>query len=195
MIRVCAMHPEMELPVLTAASVLAYISPSRGFGAFAATDIRKDTDTAQLLNPRRTSVCVGTYGGVVCTFDEIRRHNYAYQMSDGYLPTLMTRHTIEYALTAILHVLHAATSLTWMRLSFARETADSSTAVVIPPALCITHTTWPLTHVPGERQIQSTPRSALCDRSSPSSRQSGMSTSFGSFVDAQTSQGRRRTYA
>lgn len=96
LVQLCDHHPDMDLPAVVAPSLLSYISPSRGFGVFAATDIPEDTDPADKDAARSTPACVGTYGGVVCTYDEIRRHNYAYAMSDGLLPTLLTRHTTEY---------------------------------------------------------------------------------------------------
>lgn len=92
----CGSYPDMPLPQVPAPTILAYIGPARGFGVFAAADIAKDTDRANLDDPPLSPVCVGTYGGVVCTDKEVKRANYAYQMAYGSLPPHLARQTIEY---------------------------------------------------------------------------------------------------
>lgn len=89
-------YPDMPLPRVVAPSIVAYISPSRGFGVFAALDIPEDKDRAAADKPPKIPVCVATYGGVTCTDKEVKRPNYAYRMSYGELPPHRGRQSTEY---------------------------------------------------------------------------------------------------
>ena len=88
-------YADMPLPRINAPTILAYISPSRGFGVFAAADIPKDRGESTDENPPSSPLCVGTYGGVVCTDKEVKKPNYAYQMPCGSLPPHRGRQSIE----------------------------------------------------------------------------------------------------
>lgn len=97
----CKLYRDAPLPTIVAPTVLAFISPIKGFGVYAAVDIPVDADPSQ--NERSLPDCVGTYSGVVCTGKEVRRPNYAYEMSYGILPAHLGRQTDE-CVHALLHL-------------------------------------------------------------------------------------------
>lgn len=182
MVDLCKGHPDMDLPTITAPSVLCYISPARGFGVFAATDIPKDTERTNKHDPRRTSACVGTYGGVVCAFDELQRPNYAYSMYYGILPTLFTRYSLEYVVIFLCLLLFSAIFHTLMLPSYARVTAGFSTAVAIQTVPSTQHTTWPLMHLLPVYYPIATILLDICGKSSRSSRRPGMADSVHTYT-------------
>lgn len=92
----CAPYSDMPLPVIHSPTLLAFVSPSRGFGVFAASDIRKDLDKAAPMDQPLSPLCVATYAGVVCTDKEVKKPNYAYRMPFGSLPSHLGRQTVEY---------------------------------------------------------------------------------------------------
>ena len=98
----CKLYRDAPLPVVQAPTVLAYICPLKGFGLFTAVDIPLDTDPAE--KERSTPLCVGTYGGVVCTDKEVRRPNYAYRMSYGILPARQTQEYVHFPHTFRCHL-------------------------------------------------------------------------------------------